>query len=240
MLLTALLLLAAAPRPAGVEGLDKPKKVVTANLGKSELAKGDVTARCMDLGATVLVEVNDPGLIGPRAAWLERKVGDAMPPCDGDADDDVIPLEGLSGFGTVAGVRGDLVFVTSADTFGDREGLRVFHATSGEQVLDVERSTQRPASLRVDGTHVFLRLHEAIPATCDPLGERAADCWRELKAAAGVPPDVSLKAPPCDARFKAARAAPGKTLLAIPVEIDLTDPKSKRFVSGEATCDVAP
>lgn len=234
-----LLLLTAAPKLA-VEGVEKPKKVLTAKLGKSELAAGEVTARCIDLGKTVLVEVNDPGLIGARSAWLQKKAGETMPPCDGNANDDVIHIEGLGGFGQVEGVRGDFVFAASADHFGDRAGLRVFHALTGETVLDVERSVQRPASLRVDGPHVWLRYHEAIPATCDPLGEKAADCWAELKASAQVPEDVVLKPPACDAKFKAAKAVTGKSLLAVPVEVDLNDPKTKRFLSGEATCDVAP
>lgn len=239
MSLALLLLLAAAPKPF-IEGVEKPKKVITTKLGKSELSAGEVTARCIDLGKTVLVEVNDPGLIGARSAWLQKKGGETMPPCDGNANDDVIHVEGLGGFGQVEGVRGDFVFAASADHFGDREGLRVFHAVTGETVLDVERSVQKPAALRVDGPHLWLKFHEAIPATCDPLGEKAEDCWKELKAIAQVPEDVVLKPPPCAAKFKAAKAPIGKSLLAVPVEVDLNDPKLKRFLSGEATCDVAP
>lgn len=237
MLIPLLLVLAAKP---SLDGLDKPKKVVTAKLGKSELAAGEVTARCTDLGTKLLVEIHDPGLIGVRDAWLKKKNGDALPPCDGNADDDVIHLEGLNGFGAAEGTRGEFIFATSADHFGDRAGLRVFHVVTGELVLDVERSVQKPATLRVDGPSVWLRYHEALPATCDPLGQKAEACWEELKQNAQIPADLKLKAPPCDARFKAAKVATGRSLLAVPVEVDLLAPKSKKFLPGEATCDVAP
>lgn len=239
MWLPLLVFLAATPKPT-IDGLDKPKKIVTTKLGKSELAAGEVTVRCTELGTKVLVEVMDPGLIGVRDAWLKKKSGDALPPCDGNADDDVIHLEGLSGFGAVEGVRGELIFATSADFFGDRAGLRVFHAQTGELLLDVERSVQKPATIRVDGPSTWLRYHEALPATCDPLGQKAEACWEELKQNAQIPVDVKVKAPPCDAKFKAAKVTTGKSLLAVPVEIDLHAPSSKKFLSGEATCAVAP
>jgi hypothetical protein len=239
MLAVVLLVLAAPPKPS-IEGLDKPKKVVTTKLGRSELAAGHVTVRCTDLGPKVLVEIRDPGLIGARDAWLKTKTGDVMPPCDGNADDDVVHLSGLNGFGAVVGVRGELIFATSADQFGDREGLRVFHSVTGEQLLDVERSTQKPAVVRVDGPSVWLRYHEAIPATCDPLGQKAEACWEELKQNAQLPVDVKVKAPPCDAKFKASHMVTGKSLIAVPVELDLNAPHTKKFLAGEATCAVAP
>ena len=234
------LLLAAAPPP--IVGLDKPKKVQVGKLGKSELAAGDVTVRCTDLGKVMLVEVQDPGLMGARDAWLKKKTGEAMPPCDG-SDVDVTRIEGLGGYGYVAGTRGDFVFGSSADAFGDRMGLRVFSATTGAMLLDVERSLQKPATLTLEGPSLWLRYNEAIPATCDPVGAEAETCWKQLRADAKIPEDVAIKAPPCGPAFKGKQLLPGAALIAVPVEVDLNAPlktRVKRFRAGEATCDVAP
>lgn len=239
MLVLTLALLAATPRPF-VEGLDKPKKAQTGKLGKSELAPGGViTVRCLDAGKVMVVEVNDPGLKGAADAWLEKKVGDAMPPCDGD-DAGGTRLDGVIGFGHVVGTKGDFLFVQSADGFGDREGLRVLSLSTGALVLDVERSDQRPASLHVDGAALWLRYHEAVVATCDPVGAEAEKCWEQVRDAAKVPKDLVVKPPPCAKYEKALTAAPGSAQVALPVEVDLNSPKTKRFRAGEATCSVAP
>lgn len=233
-----LLLLAAAPRPA-VDGLDKPKKSQTGKLGPSELTKGTVTVRCVDLGKVMLVEINDPGLKGARDAWLKKKASDAMPPCDA-SDTDVIHIEGAGGYGYIQGTRGEFIFATSADTFGDRLGLRVFSAVTGAMLLDVETSMQKPASLHLDGASLWLRYHEAIPATCDPVGAEAETCWKQLRDDAKIPAELEVKAPQCAAAFKNKKVLPGSALLAVPVEVDLNAPKTKRFRTGEATCDIAP
>jgi hypothetical protein len=235
------LLLAAAPR-AGIEGLDKPKKAQQGKLGKSELAAGDVTVRCIDVGKMMLVEVKDPGLKGARDAWLKKKNGEAMPPCDG-SETDVTLVEGVGGFGYIDGTRGDFIFATSADGFGDRVGLRVFSATTGSMLLDVERSMQKPATFVVDGASLWLRYNEGIPATCDPVGAEAESCWKQLRADAKIPDEVEIKPPPCGPVFKGKQVLPGSALLAVPVEVDLNAPlktRVKRFRVGEATCDVAP
>ena len=240
MMILSLLFLAAAPPP--IVGLDKPKKVQVGKLGKSERADGEVTVHCMDLGKLMLVEVRDPGLMGARDAWLKKKTGEVMPPCDG-SDVDVTRIEGLSGYGYIVGTRGEFIFETSADAFGDRMGLRVFSATSGAMLLDVERSLQKPATLTLEGASLWLRYNEAIPATCDPVGAEAETCWKQLRADAKIPEDVAIKAPPCGPAFKGKQVLPGAALIAVPVEVDLNAPvktRVKRFRAGEATCDVAP
>jgi hypothetical protein len=233
------LVLAATPP---IAGLDKPKKVQVGKLGKSELAAGDVTVRCMDIGRLMLVEVKDPGLKGARDAWLKKKNGDAMPPCDG-SETDVIRVEGVGGYGYVDGTRGDFIFASSADAFGDRVGLRVFSATTGAMLLDVERSSQKPAALVLEGASLWLRYNEAIPATCDPVGAEAESCWKQLRADTKIPVELEIKPPPCGPAFKGKQLLPGSALLSVPVEVDLNAPlktRVKRFRAGEATCDVAP
>ncbi len=236
MLAPLLLILAAVP---SVQGLDKPKKAQTAKLGKSELAAGTVVARCWDLGKVMLVEVNDPGLKGAKDAWLKKKTGDAMPPCDGN-DTDTQHLESIAGYGYVEGSKGDFIFVAGSDTFGDRIGLRVVSATNGALLVDVERSISKPATLTVDGASLWLRFHGSIPATCDPVGPEAETCWKQLVADTKIPEDVKIKAPDCAKAFKGKEVLPGSSLLAVPMEIDLNAPKTKRFRAGEATCDIAP
>jgi hypothetical protein len=239
VLALTLALLAATPRPL-VEGLDKPKKAQTGKLGKSELVpNGVVTVRCVDAGKVMVVEVIDPGLKGAADAWLKKKTGDAMPPCDGN-DADTTRLDGVIGYGYVAGTKGDFLFVQSADGFGDRDGLRVLSLSTGALVLDVERSTQKPASLHADGAALWLRFHEAVVATCDPVGAEAEKCWQEVRDAAKVPKELEVKPPPCAKYEKAITAAPGSAQVALPVEVDLNAPKTKRFRAGEATCSVAP
>jgi len=239
MLTLTLALLAATPRPA-VEGLDKPRKAQTGKLGKSELVpNGTVTVKCFDAGKVMVVEVNDPGLKGAANAWLKKKNGDALPACDGD-DAEGTHLDGLIGFGHLVGVKGDFLFAQSADGFGDREGLRVFSLLSGALVLDVERSTQKPATLHVQGASLLLRYHEAVVATCDPVGAEAEKCWAQIRDAAKVPAEVDVKPPPCGKYEKELAAAPGSAQVALPVEVDLASPKTKTFRAGEATCSVAP
>jgi hypothetical protein len=239
MLLSLLLVLTVTPR-VNVEGLDKPKKAQTGKLEKSQLAAGNVTIRCMDVGRFMLVEINDPGLKGAKDVWLKKKNGDAMPPCDAN-ETDVIKVEGAGEYGYVDGVRGEFIFVSSADAFGDRMGLRVFSATSGAMLLDVERSTQKAATLKVEGASLWLQFIEGIPATCDPVGDQAAACWKELRESAKIPDAVEIKPPPCDAEFKGKKIFPGSSQIAVPVEVDLNGPKyPKRFRAGEATCSIAP
>ena len=74
------LLCAAAPvaKPPRIQGLDKPKKEQRATLGQSPTTEAKVKIRCVDVGASMLVEVNDPGLMGARAMWLEKKNGTTM------------------------------------------------------------------------------------------------------------------------------------------------------------------
>ncbi|MEW6429912.1 MAG: hypothetical protein AB1730_00270 [Myxococcota bacterium] len=239
--LLLLAMLAAAPKPS-VEGLDKPKKAQTGKLGKSETAPGGVvTVRCFDAGAVMVVEVNDPGLMGAADAWLQKRKGNALPPCDGNADAaDPTRLDGVIGYGYVLGTKGDFLFVQSADGFGDRMGLRVLSLTTGALVLDVERSVWRPATLKAEGDSLWLRYHEAVVATCDPVGDAAERCWQEVRDAAKVPADLDVKPPPCAKDEEQRLAVPGSSQLAFPVEVDLKAPMTKRFRTGETTCGLAP
>ena len=179
MLAPLLLILAAVP---SVQGLDKPKKAQTAKLGKSELAAGTVVARCWDLGKVMLVEVNDPGLKGAKDAWLKKKTGDAMPPCDGN-DTDTQHLESIAGYGYVEGSKGDFIFVAGSDTFGDRIGLRVVSATNGALLVDVERSISKPATLTVRGTESLAALPRLDPRDLRSGGTRG----RELAGSSSWP-----------------------------------------------------
>lgn len=235
MLLT-LLILSAVP---SVQGLDKPKKAQTAKLGKSELAAGTVVAKCWDLGKVMLVEIDDPGLKGAKDAWLKKKTGDAMPPCDGN-DTDTTHLESVAGYGYIEGTKGDFILVAGSDTFGDRLGLRVVSATNGALLVDVERSISKPASLHAEGTSLWLRFHGSVPATCDPVGAEGEACWKQVVADAKIPEDVKVTPPDCAKVFKGKQVLPGSALLAVPMEIDLNAPKTKRFRAGDATCDIAP
>lgn len=238
MFLLMMAVIAATPRPS-VEGLDKPRQAQTGKLGKSELANGPVTIRCIDVGRAALVEIRDPGLKGAKDVWLRKKNGDSMPPCDAN-ENGVTRVEGVAGFGYVLGAKGDFIFAESADGFGDRIGLRVFSASTGAMVLEVERSAQKPAALHAEGSSLWLRYHEPVPATCDPVGDDAAKCWKEVVESARIPGSVEVKPPPCGPHEKQLKAAPGSSQLAVPVEVDLSSPKTKRFRAGEATCGVAP
>jgi hypothetical protein len=238
MAMILLSLLFAATPNGHVEGLDKPKGVRVVKLGKSELAEGEVTARCLDLGKSMLVEVIDPGLMGARDVWLKKKTGPAMPPCDGN-ELDALHVKGMAGTSYLDGTRGDFIFSIGPDAFGDRIGLGVFSATTGAMLLDVERSMAKPATLVPEGTRLWLRYHQALPgvASCDPVGVRAEACWKQLRVEAKIPDDVKLKPPRCEA------SAEGRQfLLAVPVEVDLNSPmpQTKRFRAGEATCEIAP
>lgn len=239
--LVLLAVLSAAPKPT-IEGLDKPKKAQTGKLGKSETSPGGtVTVKCFDAGAVMVVEVNDPGLMGAADAWLQKKKGAALPPCDGNANAaDVTRLDAVIGYGSVLGTKGDFLFVQSADGFGDRMGLRVVSLTTGALVLDVERSMWRPATLKAEGDSLWLRYDEAVAATCDPVGPQAERCWQEVRDAAKVPADLDVKPPPCAKFEKQILAVPGTSQIALPVEVDLKAPKTKRFRAGEATCGLAP
>jgi hypothetical protein len=233
-------MLAAGPKVHTLTGLDKPKKEQRGTLGNSELAEGKVTIHCRDMGAMVIVEVNDPGIKGARDVWVEKKAGDAMPPCD-ESDRGRTHLSAAEGFGNVAGAKGDFVFVTSSDGFGDRMALRVFQLSSGNQLFETELSTQQPITLTVEGKALWLRFHRAVPLTCEPHGETAAQCWKELRESARVPEELEVNPPPCDAIFKGKPShLSGTPLVALPAEIDLTAPKSLRFRAGAATCAESP
>ena len=239
--LVLLAVLAAAPKPS-IEGLDKPKKAQTGKLGKSETSPGGtVTVKCFDAGAVMVVEVDDPGLMGAADAWLQKKNGNALPPCDGNGNaDGLTRLDGVIGFGHLVGQRGNFLFAESADGFGDRMGLRVFALPEGTLILDVERSVLAPATLKAEGDALWLRYHEAVVATCDPVGEQAERCWQQVRDAAKVPADLDVKPPRCGPYEKQLAAVPGSSQIALPVEVDLKAPKTKRFRAGEATCAVAP
>lgn len=239
MLLILAVILAAPPAPA-VEGLDKPKKTQIGKLRKSELTpNGTVTVKCFDAGAVMVVEINDPGLMGASDAWLKKKTGPTMPVCDG-VDTDVIRLDAMIGYGYSIGTKGDFLFVQSADSFGDREGVRVFSLTSGALVLEAERSLQKPATVKAEGAVMRFRFHEMVGATCDPIGDETEKCWQLIRDAAKIPSELQVKAPSCAKHQKAIEAAPGSSQIAVPVEVDLAAPKTKHFVAGEATCGVAP
>lgn len=238
MLLVALLL-AAAP-PTYVKGLDKPKKEQRATLGDSETTKGKVKIHCVDVGAAMLVEIDDPGLMGARDVWLRKKQGDAMPPCDAN-ESEVTHVTGIPGYGYVAGTKGEYLFAVSADAFGDRMGLRVFSVTTGEQLYETDFSLQHPVTLTAEGKSLRMRLHVAVTATCDPLGAEAATCWKEILDTARVPDGLELKPPPCDAAFKGKPALPGTAQVALPAEVELSaSPRKAKYVAGAATCAEAP
>ncbi|MFZ5442880.1 MAG: hypothetical protein ACOZQL_22940 [Myxococcota bacterium] len=240
MILAALLVLAAAPAVSPLKGLDKPKKEQRGTLGDSENTKGKVKIHCVDVGSAMLVEIDDPGLVGARDVWLRKKVGDAMPPCDAN-ESDVRHVTGVPGFGYVAGTKGDFLFATSADAFGDRMGLRVFALSTGEQVYEAEFSLQQPVTLTMEGKSLLMRFHLAVSATCEPRGEEAAACWKEVREAARVPEKLEVKAPPCDEVFRGKNALPGTALLALPVEVDLAaSPRKPRHLPGAATCAESP
>ena len=234
------LLCAAAPvaKPPRIQGLDKPKKEQRATLGQSPTTEAKVKIRCVDVGASMLVEVNDPGLMGARAMWLEKKNGTTMPPCD-ENDSGGTHVSGAEEYGYVEGTKGDFLFVTSSDAFGDRMGVRVFSLLTGAQLYDAEFNLDQPFTVTAEGKTLVLRFHLAITSTCDPRGDELAACWKQLREAANVPEGVDIRPPPCDAVFK------GKTglfnaLIALPVEVDVSKPKPVKYRKGAATCAEAP
>ena len=237
--LVTLLVLGAPPRGHTLTGLDKPKKEQKATLGESETTKGKVSLRCREVGEVVIYEVNDPGLIGARDLWLEKK-GATTPPCDANERSGRVQLHGAEGFGYVAGSKGDFLFVTSADGFGEKQSLRVFSLSSGNQLFETEYSSQQPLTLTVEGKSVWLRFHQSVVVTCEPHGETAEACWKDIREAARVPESVEIKPPPCDAIFKGKSHLAGTSQVSLPAEVDLSNPKVVKFRPGAATCAEAP
>lgn len=232
------LILAASPIATHLKGLEKPKKEQRGVLGDSQLAAGKVKVHCVDVGNWWLTEVDDPGHKGAVAVWLKRKTGDAIP-CDGN-DEGVTHLSGAEGFGSFAGVRGEFVFITSADAFGDRAGLRVYSLRDGNQVYETEFSLHAPVTLSGEGKSTVMHFHVAIAATCEPRGDDAATCWKQLRESAHVPDALDVKPPPCDAVFKGKGPMAGTTLISLPAEIDLSSPKSFKYRTGTAGCAESP
>jgi hypothetical protein len=237
MLIVSMLLAAAPATPVAgrLKGLDKPKKEQRATLGESETTRGKVKIRCVDVGASMLVEIDDPGLMGAKEVWLKKKLGDAMPPCDAN-ESGVTHITGIPGYGYVAGTKGDYLFATSADSFTDRSGLRVFSLVTGEQLYETEFNVDQPITLTAEGKSLWLRFHVAVTSTCNPLGAEAASCWKEIRESARVPESVEIKPPPCDAAFKGKSAMPGPALISLPAEVDLSSPKTLKYLPGAATC----
>ena len=236
MLLILTVLLAASPPPP-IKGFDKPKKEERGVLGESELAKGKVKIYCADVGRWMLVEVTDPGLKGARDVWLRKKIGEAMPPCEA-SESGVTRLEGAATYGYVAGVKGHFVFVTSADGASDRRGVRVYSLVDGAEVYTAELSTQFPATVTSDGKTTVLRFHLGIHARCEPLGDDASSCWKEIKEGANIPAQVAVEPPPCEALLKRHPDRMG-IQVAVPAEVDLSSPKVVKFTAGPATCTFA-
>lgn len=239
MLLLLPLLLTANPISTHIKGFDKPRKEQRGTLGPSQLAEGKVTVHCVDVGGWWLSELNDPGHKGAVAVWMKKKTGDAIP-CDGN-DEGAVHLAGAEGFGHFAGTRGEFVFITSADAFGDRASLRVYSLRDGNQVYETEFSLDAPASLHGDGKSTTFKFHVAIAATCEPKGEDAASCWKQLRESAHVPESLDIKAPPCDAVFKGKGPMAGTTLISLPAEVELSASRTPlRFRAGAATCAESP
>lgn len=239
MVLLLPLLIAATPISAHIKGLDKPKKEQRGVLGDSQFTQGKVKILCVDVGNWWLTEVDDPGHKGAVAVWLKRKTGDPIP-CDGN-DEGVTHLAGAEGFGYFAGTRGEFVFITSADGFGDRAGLRVYSLRDGNQVYETEFSMGEPATLSGEGKSLVFRFHVAIAATCEPKGEEAAACWKQLRESAHVPESLDIKPPPCDAVFKGKGPMAGTTLISLPAEVDLSSSKTPlKYRAGTASCTESP
>ena len=87
-----------------------------------------------------------------------------------------------------------------------------------------------------EGKSLWLRFHVAVTSTCNPLGAEAASCWQEIRESARVPESVEIKPPPCDAVFKGKTGMPGPALISLPAEVDLSSPKTLRYLPGAATC----
>jgi len=222
--------LAASP----LSGFEKPVKEERGSLGESELTKGKVKIYCADVGRWMLVEINDPGLKGARELWLRKKLGDAMPPCDAN-DSGVTRLDGAAQFGYLAGIKGGYAFVLSADSASGFRGLRVYALTDGALVYDGELNATQPMTLVAEGKRTLLRGHIEIHARCQPSGEEAVSCWKELRADSAIPQSVQLTPPPCDALLKSHPDTLG-AMVSVPVEIDLSVSKKVTFRDGAATC----
>ncbi len=227
----ALLTLAAG---SPLTGFEKPPKEERGFLGDSETGKGKVKIYCADVGRWMLVEINDPGIKGARDLWLRKKLGDAMPPCDAN-DSGVTRLDGAAQFGYLAGIRGGYAFVLSADSASGFPGVRVYALADGVLVYDGEFFAAQPITLVTEGKKTLLRAHVEIHARCQPSGDEAVSCWKELRADAAIPATVELTPPPCDAALKAHPEMLG-AMVAVPVEIDLSNAKRVKFLNGAATC----
>jgi hypothetical protein len=240
MSLLLTLVLAAAP-PLPIVGLDKPKKEQRATLGDSETTKGKVKIHCVDVGSAMLVEVDDPGLVGARDVWLRKKTGDAMPPCDAN-EAGVTHVTGIPGYGYVVGTRGEYLFAMSSDEFGDRSGVRVFSLKDGVQLFEADVGLQRPLTLTTEGKALVMRFHLMVSLTCEPLGAEAAECWKQVRENAHVADSVDIKPPPCDAVFKGKKdVLPGTAQVALPAEVDLSvSPRRVKHIAGAATCAESP
>jgi hypothetical protein len=233
--MTLLLALLFAASPANpFHGFDKPVKEERGTLGESELAKGKVKIYCADVGRWMLVEITDPGVKGAKDLWLRKKVGDTMPPCDAN-DSGVTRLEGAEQFGYLAGIKGGYAFVLSAEVSGGFRGLRVYSLINGVLVYDGEFDAGQAATLVSEGKTTLLRFHIEIHARCQPTGDEAVSCWKELRADAAIPEGVAITPPPCDALLKS-QPDMLSAAVAVPVEIDLASPKKPKFIAGAATC----
>ncbi len=230
MLHLAVLALAVSP----LSGFEKPAKEERGFLGESELGKGKVKIYCADVGRSMLVEINDPGVKGARDLWLRKKLGDAMPPCDAN-DSGVTRLDGAAQFGYLAGIKGGYAFVLSADSASGFRGLRVYALTDGVLVYDSEFNGSQPITLVTDNKRTVLRAHVEIHARCQPSGDEAVSCWKELRADSAIPESVQLTPPPCDALLKTHPETLG-AVVSVPVEIDLSNSKKVKFRDGAATC----
>ena len=232
----ALILVAAAGSPSPLRGFDKPAKEERGILGESELTKGKVKIYCADVGRFMLVEINDPGIKGARDMWLRKKNGDAMPPCN-ESDVGVVRLDGAAQFGYLAGIKNGFAFVLGADSASGFQGLRVYSLTDGVLVYDHEINILEPVALVVEGKRTLMRFHIEIHTRCQPTGEAATSCWKEIRSGAEVPESVTLAPPPCDALLVKHPDMLG-ALVSVPVEIDLSAPKKPKYLNGAASCSV--
>ncbi|MBL9037901.1 MAG: hypothetical protein JNG84_05230 [Archangium sp.] len=230
-------LLISAPPPSTNQpfrGFEKPAKEERGTLGESQLSVGKVKIYCADVGRWMLVEINDPGLKGARGMWLRKKKGDAMPPCDAN-EADVTALEGAAQYGYLAGIKGGYAFVLSADGAAAFRGVRVYSLVNGALIYDGEFDARQPTSLVSENRTTLMRFHSEVHARCQPTGDEAVSCWKEIRADVAIPDDVKLTPPPCDAVLKSHPDMLG-ALVAVPVEIDLASASKRKFIDGAATC----
>lgn len=157
-----------------------------------------------------------------------------MPPCNEEAAG-VTRLESAAQFGYFAGIKGGYAFVISADSASGYRGVRVFSLLDGVLVFDGEFNVSQPASVVSEGKSTLMRFHRELHARCQPTGDEAVSCWKELRADAKVPESVEIKPPPCDAVLKANPDMLG-AMVSVPVEIDLASASTVKFRNGIATC----